>query len=1457
MRKYHAPNSLLPFYLAEQGRTNNSQNRYNLCFSYYLTSESQVTLLVEMLQKLIKLKAHLRQTFTLEHDTLVARIHNELPANIHYITSSAAELDNLERTLVNEPHDFAKHSAIRLSIIKITDRSSYLAFFNIHHILMDGLSLDGFINDLNQLIAGKSVASESADDYIAKVKNETALQQDINNPELDAYLQEVYDIADNMEYQITHNNSELCYFTRAMPQDLRQKLISASKEYTLSIFNLLLLAWGVFICKLGNQKSILINYPVNIRNDKSIPGCFINLNVLPLRLAPEESYLTLIKQQRDKLPFYRLLSRIELRNRLHFAPTSSFASSNFAKPANIIIDNQSFPGKSYPQIANANLSVKYKEEGDSFLFSMDVLSDLFPDYVSSSLLPRFFNYCNKLLDNPTVALSTIDLTFEREKKLILSEFNQTLQDFPQGETLIDLFEAQVERTPDRTALVFEGIKFTYEELNQKANQLAHYLAIQHQVKPDDIIALLLERNEHMLMAILAVLKTGGAYVPLDLSYPFERIEYILDDTKVKMVLTNEIHRDKLAPLINYRDYEYKAGTIRVDIIAIDSYGIQKKLSELDVTNVITADTSANLAYVIYTSGTTGQPKGVMIEHKSVINTLYALNWVYQKDDNADKPLKITAFTSYAFDVSVSEFFVPLLRGDELHLLSNTLRRDILATSKYINEHEINYVYLPPVLLANLPRIKYPSLQAIIYAGEPCDRETAHYWSNKVKLYNYYGPTEASIYATGKQIEVDEVNLIGKPIANTTAYVLNQERQPLPIGIVGELYIGGQGLAKGYLNKRELTAERFIANPFQTEDEKIRGVNSRLYKTGDLVRWHPDGNLEYLGRNDFQVKIRGYRIELGEIENALLSYPDIRQAVVLVKNFADTDDASVTHNILVAYYVSPERIDQHNLDAHLTLYLPDYMHPSAMVHLTQLPVTPNGKLDRNALPMPELTLTQNYIAPTNDKETLVCGAFAKVLSLSKVGIDDDFFKIGGNSISAISLVATLQVNFNINVMDIFNLKTPKKIAKNIPFIKDNLKHHLEKIRTDYLEKAHCVLNEAPFQKKLDHYFESIQHLEITSLKNSVSHVLLTGATGFLGCNLLHTFLTTTDYSVFLLVRANSDHEAFERVNKKFEYYFDSNLLHFHNKRLFVYAGDIEKKDLGISKETYQTLVTQIDSIIHSAALTKHYGEYDTFYLANVQATSHLLELCKLTHLKHFHYISTTSVLNEGYIPNCDYYIFTEDDEGNNLEDRTNIYVKTKYEGEKIVIKYRKHGVIGNIYRVGNLAFIASNQKAQENSNENGFFTRLRCLINLKMIAPEIGIEEVSPVDSTAQAIVKLFDCTGFNNTTFHVFNPTPCNLSEILSQEDTFNVEQVAIDQFITKIIKQLDNPDYHQTIELFLLHRRWLNEHHDYSTSFRILQDKTQAILKKLGFDWPKLTHEIVINYLKKEMHRAKQGENS
>ena len=464
----------------------------------------------------------------------------------------------------------------------------------------------------------------------------------------------------------------------------------------------------------------------------------------------------------------------------------------------------------------------------------------------------------------------------------------------------------------------------------------------------------------MLIAILAVLKTGGAYVPLDPTYPDERIQYILKDASAELALTNQKYQHRLE--------ERAQG---VQILSVDDEVTQKVLSEQKNTNPKVEMTSTHLAYVIYTSGTTGQPKGVMIEHRGVVNTVYSLNDVYDLREGN----RVTEFTSYTFDVSVSEFFTALLRGGELHLLSEQVRKDPELISQYILEHEINYIYLPPVLLSNLPRKKYESLRGIVYAGEPCDSETGKYWSNAYKLYNYYGPTEATIYSTGKQILGGDTHLIGSPLFNTQCYVLNSDLKPLPVGGVGELYLGGDGLARGYLNQPQLTAERFISNPFQTEEEKKLGKKGRLYRTGDLVRWLPDGNLEYLGRSDFQVKIHGFRVELGEIESVLNSYRGIKQSVVLVKDHAEGS------KYLVGYYVSEVQLDEQDLLNYLQARLPEYMVPSVWIQLQQLPLTINGKLDRRALPEPEFIQSLGHVAARNHLEAEISRVWAQSLGLT--------------------------------------------------------------------------------------------------------------------------------------------------------------------------------------------------------------------------------------------------------------------------------------------------------------------------------------------------------------------------------------------------------------------------------------------------------------------------------------------
>ncbi|MDR1057670.1 MAG: amino acid adenylation domain-containing protein, partial [Coxiellaceae bacterium] len=623
-------------------------------------------------------------------------------------------------------------------------------------------------------------------------------------------------------------------------------------------------------------------------------------------------------------------------------------------------------------------------------------------------------------------LRYINILNQEQYQKVIYDWNQTDKDCLRDKTIYLMFEKQVLKTPNNIAVVFEDKKLSYKELNEQANQLARYIRQRYKritkqkLNPDTLIALCLDRSHKMIIAILGVLKAGGAYVPIDPSYPKERIRHILDDTQTNVVITQKHLKQKLEAIVKQRQ-ENK----QIQIIALDDKQIQTNLNKQGSSNLELISKARDLAYVIYTSGTTGMPKGVMIEHKGVINTVLSLYDVY----DFNKGNKTLAFSSYIFDVSVSEFFIALFRGAELYLVDGEIKGDVLLISKYVKKHRINYIYLPPAALAVFPKINYPSLKGIVYAGEPCDRNTGKYWSKKYALYNYYGPTEVTIYAAGKQILRGDTHLIGSPISNIQCYILDNNLLPLPIGVIGELYIGGVGVARGYLNQPQLTNERFIPNPFAAEKDKNNGY-IRLYRTGDLVRWLPDGNIEYIGRNDFQVKIRGFRIELGEIESALLKLPGIKQATVQVK---DKETISGTTKYLVAYYVSSskEKITSESIVNHLSKTLPDYMIPSAFMGLDSMPLTINGKLDRKALPDLEFTSQESYITPRSKLEHKLCETWQEILGVEKIGITDNFFSLGGDSIISIQMVSRArQRGILLDVKQVFNIPTIAGLLANV-------------------------------------------------------------------------------------------------------------------------------------------------------------------------------------------------------------------------------------------------------------------------------------------------------------------------------------------------------------------------------------------------------------------------------------------
>ncbi|AFY49162.1 amino acid adenylation enzyme/thioester reductase family protein [Nostoc sp. PCC 7524] len=582
----------------------------------------------------------------------------------------------------------------------------------------------------------------------------------------------------------------------------------------------------------------------------------------------------------------------------------------------------------------------------------------------------------------------------------------THRDYDLSQGLHELFTTQVERTPNAIAVKFEQQQITYQELNNRANQLAHHLHTLG-VQQETLVGVCLERSLEMVVCLLGILKAGGAYVPIDPEYPQERIAYMLEDSQIQVLLTQE-------KLLNQIPH-HQAHTICVDTE-------WNKISTQPKTNPQSEVKADNLAYVIYTSGSTGKPKGAMNTHKGICNRLLWMQETYQIN-STDSILQKTPFS---FDVSVWEFFWTLLTGARLVIAQPGGHRDSNYLINLIIQEQITTVHFVPsmlqMFLASRGIEKCTSLQRVICSGEalPVDLQNRFFERLDCELYNLYGPTEAAIDVTFWQCQKHS-NLktvpIGRPIANTQIYILNEHLQPVDVGVIGEMYIGGVGVARGYWNRPELTNEKFIPNPFK----KSKLVSERLYKTGDLARYLPDGNLEYIGRVDYQVKIRGYRIEIGEIENTLCLHSQVREAVIIARNHQNLEKQ------LVAYITyDSEKPTLNSLRDFLKAKLPDFMIPAAFVMLEALPLTPSGKVDRKALPQPDISHfieINDFVAPRNQVEAQLVKIWSDILNLPQIGVKDNFFALGGNSLKALHLISKIEQDFGKEIPLATLLKNP--------------------------------------------------------------------------------------------------------------------------------------------------------------------------------------------------------------------------------------------------------------------------------------------------------------------------------------------------------------------------------------------------------------------------------------------------
>ncbi|MFL9817591.1 amino acid adenylation domain-containing protein [Tolypothrix campylonemoides VB511288_2] len=1017
---------------------------YNIHVQVRFQGNLNVTALEYSLNHIISRHEVLRTNFVVVDGQPIQVI-----ADSKTITLATVDLQHLEptqrestcRQLILEeaaqPFDLTTDSLVRASLFKLTE-TEHVLLLMMHHMVSDWWSMGVLVNELaaiyqaaynNVPIALPKLPIQYAD---FAVWQRQWLQGEELTKQVGYWKEKLAGAPALLEMPTDRPRPAIQTYKGAtekfkLSQELCEALTALSQRQGVTLFMTLLAAFQILLYRYSGQTDICVGTPIANRNRAETEGLFgLFLNTLVLRgnLSGNPSFVDFLLQVRSvalgayahqDLPFEQLVEQLQPERSLSHTPLFQVMFVLHNTPMQVLqlpnltlspLELESSTAKFDLNLTLKNTAQGFSENTDVGLSGfLDYNTDLFDATTIARMAEHYLTLLEAVVANPHQKISELPLLSDREQRQILVEWNDTQANYPKQLCLHQLFEQQVEKTPDAVAVVFENEQLTYTQLNAKANQLAHHL-LQLGVGPEVLVAICVERSIEMLVGLVAILKAGGAYVPLDPIYPPERLAYILEDSGAKVLLAQQAVAELLPETHGH-------------VVYLDTDWPIHQSSSNPNTHVC-AD---NLAYAIYTSGSTGRPKGVQIPHRAVVNFLNSMSaqpGIVSED-------VLVAVTTITFDIAALELFLPLSRGARL-----VLTRDLIAdggqSTAALGTSSATVMQGTPATWRALMQAGFvgnPQLK-ILCGGEALDRELAAQLLERAdSLWNMYGPTETTIWSAVSQVQPDSGAVsIGRAIANTQFYILDANLQPVPVGVAGELHIGGDGLARGYLSRPELTAEKFIPNPFGD-------ASSRLYKTGDLVRYKSNGNIEYIGRIDHQVKVRGFRIELAEIEAILGQHPTVEQAVVIAKDIAGDKR-------LVAYLLAQSEATPvvSELRSFLKQQLPEYMVPSYFVVLDAFPLTPNGKVDRKALPTPDQTRieAQAYVAPRNEVERILTHVWQEVLNLEKVGVNDNFFELGGHSLLVVQVHSKLNqkllgnINKEISVVDLFKYPTISTLAQ---------------------------------------------------------------------------------------------------------------------------------------------------------------------------------------------------------------------------------------------------------------------------------------------------------------------------------------------------------------------------------------------------------------------------------------------
>lgn len=1019
---------------------------YNIRVAYRLTGQLNVVALEQGLIEIVRRHEALRTTFASVNGEPIQVITQEINFSLPIVdlrntpeTDRQTEAQRLVTQEQERPFDLATGPLWRSQLLHL-DPEEYLLLVTMHHSVSDGWSNDVFDQELTALYeafcSGKLSPLPKLPIQYADFAHwqQQWLQSEEFKSQLDYWKQQLGGNLPVLELPTDRPRPPVQTYRGAeqfvvLSKTLTEALKALSLKERVTLFITLLAAFKTLLYRYSVQEEIIVGTPIAGRNrveTERLIGCFVNTLVLRTHFSGNPSFRELLGRVREvtlgaydnqDLPLEMLVQELQPERNLSYNPLFQvmFILQNVSTIDLDLLDMTVNSLEVESKTSKFDLTVELKETSEGLKCCFRYNTDLFDAATITPMMGHFQTLLEGIVAAPEQCLSDLPILTETERHQLLVEWNDTQTDYPKDLGIHQLFEAQVERSPDAVAVVFEDQQLTYRELNCRANKIAHHLQTLG-VCTEVLVGICVERSLEMIVGLLAILKAGGAYVPIDPAYPKERLVHLLSDSQALVLLTQE----NLLPRLP--DHQAQVICLDTDWGVISAYSQENPVSGVQ---------PESLAYVIYTSGSTGLPKGVAIEHKSIVNYL---NGILERLDIGSS--SNWAFVStIAADLGHTVLFPSLCTGGCLHVVSQERASDPDAFADYFERHSIDYLKIVPSHFAALQTPSHPQRvlprQRLILGGEASRYdwvESLQSQSPHCTILNHYGPTETTVgvltYQVGNNLRNPKSAMLplGRPIANTQIYILDRHLQPVPIGVPGELHIGGAGLARGYLNRPELTGEKFILNPFSDEP------GARLYKTGDLVRYLPDGNIEFLGRIDNQVKIRGFRIELGEIEALLSQHSAVRETVVIAREDHPGDKR------LVAYVIphSDQVPAASELRSFLKEKLPDYMVPSAFVTLDAIPLTPNGKVDHRALPAPDWEqrdLEEIFVAPRTPIEEALADIWSQVLGVKQIGVKDNFFDLGGHSLLAVRLVAEIEktINIKIPLAALFQLTTVEQMA----------------------------------------------------------------------------------------------------------------------------------------------------------------------------------------------------------------------------------------------------------------------------------------------------------------------------------------------------------------------------------------------------------------------------------------------